>query len=183
LFGSYNPGAKLPITFPRTEGQIPIYYNHYNTGRPAHADNDVNYTSAYIDLLNSPKFAFGHGLSYTTFKYSNLKLNRKSMLKNGSITISFDLQNTGDYAGEEVAQLYLRDVVSQPVRPVKELKDFKKLMLQPGEKKTVTFTITKDKLAFYNDKLDWITQPGEFNLMIGSASDDIRLQDSFNLDN
>ncbi len=183
LFGSYNPGAKLPITFPRTEGQIPIYYNHYNTGRPAHADNDVNYTSAYIDLLNSPKFAFGHGLSYTTFKYNNLKLSKKSMLKNGSITVTFDLQNTGDYAGEEVAQLYLRDVVSQPVRPVKELKDFKKLMLQPGEKKTITFTITKDKLAFYNDKLDWITQPGEFNLMIGSASDDIRLQDSFTLDN
>jgi len=183
LFGSYNPGAKLPITFPRTEGQIPIYYNHYNTGRPAHADNDVNYTSAYIDLLNSPKFAFGHGLSYTTFKYSNLKLSKKSVLKNGSFTVSFDLQNTGDYAGEEVAQLYLRDVVSQPVRPVKELKGFKKLMLQPGEKKTVTFTITKDKLAFYNDKLDWITQPGEFNLMIGSASDDIRLQDSFNLIN
>ena len=183
LFGSYNPGAKLPITFPRTEGQIPIYYNHYNTGRPAHADNDVNYTSAYIDLLNSPKFAFGHGLSYTTFKYDNLKLSKKSMLKNGSITVSFDLQNTGDYSGEEVAQLYLRDVVSQPVRPVKELKDFKKLMLQPGEKKTITFTITKDKLAFYNDKLDWITQPGEFNLMIGSASDDIRLQENFNLDN
>lgn len=183
LFGSYNPGAKLPITFPRTEGQIPIYYNHYNTGRPAHADNDVNYTSAYIDLLNSPKFAFGHGLSYTTFKYNNLKLSKKSMLKNGSITVTFDLQNTGDYAGEEVAQLYLRDVVSQPVRPVKELKDFKKLMLQPGEKKTITFTITKDKLAFYNDKLDWITQPGEFNLMIGSASDDIRLQDNFNLNN
>ncbi|MCO5945802.1 beta-glucosidase BglX [Mucilaginibacter flavidus] len=183
LFGSYNPGAKLPITFPRTEGQIPIYYNHYNTGRPAHADNDVNYTSAYIDLLNSPKFAFGHGLSYTTFKYDNLKLSKKSMLKNGNIRVSFDLQNIGDYAGEEVAQLYLRDVVSQPVRPVKELKDFKKLMLQPGEKKTITFTITKDKLAFYNDKLDWITQPGEFNLMIGSASDDIRLQNNFNLDN
>lgn len=181
LYGSYNPAAKLPITFPRTEGQIPIYYNHYNTGRPAKTDSDVNYTSAYIDLLNSPKFAFGHGLSYTSFKYDNLKLSKKSMLKSGTITVSFDLQNTGKYAGEEVAQLYLRDMVSQPVRPVKELKDFKKLILQPGEKKTITFTINKDKLAFYNEQLQRITQPGEFRLMIGSASDDIRLQDSFEL--
>ena len=183
LYGNYNPAAKLPITFPRTEGQIPIYYNHYNTGRPAHGDNDVNYTSAYIDLPNSPKFAFGYGLSYTTFKYSNLSFSKKAMVKNESITVSFDLQNTGKYAGEEVAQLYLRDVVSQPVRPVKELKDFKKIMLQPGETKTITFTIDKEKLAFYNDDLVRITQPGDFKLMIGSASDDIRLEDTFVLGN
>jgi beta-glucosidase len=183
LYGNYNPGAKLPITFPRTEGQIPIYYNHFNTGRPARNDNDVNYTSAYIDLPNSPKYAFGHGLSYTTFAYSNLHFSKKSMLKNESITVSFDLQNTGKYAGEEVAQFYLRDLVSQPVRPVKELKGFQKLMLQPGETKTVTFTIDKEKLAFYNDQLERITQPGEFRLMIGSASDDIRLQGNFVLAN
>ncbi len=183
LYGNYNPGAKLPITFPRTEGQIPIYYNHFNTGRPARNDNDVNYTSAYIDLPNSPKFAFGHGLSYTNFTYSNLRFSKKSMLKNEAINVSFDLQNTGKYAGEEVAQLYLRDMVSQPLRPIKELKGFQKLMLQPGETKTVTFTIDKEKLAFYNDKLERITQPGEFNLMIGSASDDIRLQDKFVLAN
>ena len=183
LYGNYNPGAKLPITFPRTEGQIPIYYNHFNTGRPARNDSDVNYTSAYIDLQNSPKFAFGYGLSYTTFKYGNLKLSKKSMLKNEAITVSFDLQNTGKYAGEEVAQLYLRDMVSQPVRPVKELKGFEKVMLQPGETKTITFTIDKEKLAFYNDQLQRITQPGEFRLMVGSASDDIRLQDSFELSN
>ncbi|MDR3693032.1 beta-glucosidase BglX [Mucilaginibacter sp.] len=181
LFGKYNPGAKLPITFPRTEGQIPIYYNHLNTGRPAHGDNDVNYTSAYIDLPNSPEFAFGHGLSYTAFKYSNLKLSKKSMQKDGAITVTFDLQNTGKYAGEEVAQFYLRDLVSQPVRPVKELKGFKKISLQPGETKTITFTINKQKLSFYNDRLQWITQPGEFRLMIGSASDDIRLEDGFTL--
>ncbi|MDB5122553.1 MAG: Periplasmic beta-glucosidase precursor [Mucilaginibacter sp.] len=183
LYGNYNPGAKLPITFPRTEGQIPIYYNHFNTGRPARNDNDVNYTSAYIDLPNSPKYAFGHGLSYTTFAYSNLHFSKKSMLKNESITVSFDLQNTGKHAGEEVAQFYLRDLVSQPVRPVKELKGFQKLMLQPGETKTVTFTIDKEKLAFYNDQLERITQPGEFRLMIGSASDDIRLQGNFVLAN
>jgi beta-glucosidase len=183
LYGNYNPGAKLPITFPRSEGQIPIYYNHYNTGRPARNDNDVNYTSSYIDLPNSPKYAFGHGLSYTTFAYSNLKFSKKSMLKNESITVSFDLQNSGKVAGEEVAQFYLRDMVSQPVRPIKELKGFQKIMLQPGETKTVTFTINKEKLAFYNEQLERITQPGDFRLMIGSASDDIRLQDSFTLAN
>ncbi len=179
LYGNYNPAAKLPITFPRTEGQIPIYYNHYNTGRPARNDSDVNYTSAYIDLQNSPKYAFGHGLSYTTFGYSNLKFSKKSMQKNGTITVSFDLQNTGKYAGEEVAQFYLRQMVAQPLRPIKELKGFQKVMLQPGETKTITFNIDKEKLAFYNEQLEWITQPGEFRLMIGSASDDIRLQDSF----
>ncbi|MFI5140154.1 MAG: glycoside hydrolase family 3 N-terminal domain-containing protein [Sphingobacteriales bacterium] len=181
LYGNYNPAAKLPITFPRTEGQIPIYYNHYNTGRPAHADTDVNYTSAYIDLQNSPKYAFGHGLSYTTFGYSNLKFSKKSMSKDGEIIVSFDLQNTGKYAGEEVAQLYLRQLVSQPVRPVKELKGFQKVMLQPGETKMISFTINKEKLAFYNNELQRITQPGEFSLMIGSASDDIRLEDNFEL--
>jgi beta-glucosidase len=179
LYGNYNPGAKLPITFPRTEGQIPIYYNHFNTGRPAHGDNDVNYTSAYIDLPNSAKFAFGYGLSYTTFSYSNLKLSKKSMSKDEAITVSFDLQNTGKYAGEEVAQFYLRQMVAQPVRPVKELKGFEKVMLLPGETKTITFTINKEKLAFYNDQLERITQPGDFKLMIGSASDDIRLEDDF----
>lgn len=182
LFGKYNPGAKLPITFPRTEGQIPIYYNHFNTGRPAHGDNDVNYTSAYIDLPNSPKFAFGHGLSYTDFKYSNLHFSKKAMHNNEKITITFDLQNTGKYAGEEVAQLYLRDLVSQPVRPIKELKGFEKVALQPGETKTITFNIDKQKLSFYNNQLQWITQPGEFRLMIGSASDDIRLEDGFTLE-
>jgi beta-glucosidase len=181
LYGRYNPGAKLPITFPRTEGQIPIYYNHYNTGRPPQNDNDVNYTSAYIDLPNSPKFAFGYGLSYTTFGYSNLKLSKKSIRNNEKIIVSFDLKNTGKYAGEEVAQLYLRQLVSQPLRPVKELKGFEKVMLQPGETKTITFTIDKQKLSFYNDQLVWGTQPGEFKLMIGSASDDIRVQDGFEL--
>src|SRR6185503_5032947 len=149
LYGTYNPGAKLPITFPRTEGQIPIYYNHYNTGRPPQNDNDVNYTSAYIDLPNSPKFAFGYGLSYTAFAYSNLKLSKKSIHNGEKITVSFDLKNTGKYAGEEVAQLYLRQLVSQPVRPVKELKGFEKVMLQPGETKTITFSIDKNKLSFY----------------------------------
>ena len=175
LFGKYNPSGKLPITFPRTEGQIPIYYNYLNTGRPASTETDLNYRSAYIDLPNSPQYAFGHGLSYTTFLYSNLKISKKEINSEESFTVSFDLKNTGQYAGEEVVQLYLRDLVAQPVRPVKELKDFQKVMLEPDETKTLTFTIDREKLSFYNDKLQWIIQPGEFKLMIGSASDDIRL--------
>ncbi len=181
LYGNYNPAGKLPITFPRTEGQIPIYYNHFNTGRPAQNDSAVNYTSAYIDLLNSPKFAFGHGLSYTTFSYSNLQINKKNMKKKETITVTFNITNNGNYAGEEVAQFYLRQMVAQPLRPIKELKGFEKVMLQPNETRTITFTIDSEKLAFYNEQLERITQPGEFSLMIGSASDDIRLQDSFTL--
>jgi len=178
LYGKYNPSAKLPMTFPRSVGQIPVYYNYFNTGRPAKNENDVFYTSAYTDLQNSPQYAFGHGLSYTSFKYSNLNID-KTMRKDGTLAVSLDLQNTGKYDGEEVVQLYLRDMVSQPLRPVKELKDFKKMMLKAGETKRVSFVINKDKLAFYNDQLEWITQPGEFKLMIGSASDDIKLEDTF----
>lgn len=181
LFGRYNPSGKLPVSFPREIGQIPIYYNHLNTGRPAKDEKDVNYVSAYTDLYNSPRYAFGYGLSYTEFKYSNLLLSKKSLHNNETITVTLDVQNTGKYEGEETVQLYLRDVVAQPLRPVKELKDFAKIKLAPGETKKISFTIDSPKLAFYNDRLELITQPGEFQLFIGSASDDIRLQDSFQL--
>ena len=134
-------------------------------------------------MPNSPRFAFGHGLSYTSFKYSDLKLSRASVSGSDSIRVTFNLQNTGKHAGEEVVQLYLRDVVAQPVRPVKELKDFKKVRLGPGESRTISFTITKDQLAFYNDELERITQDGEFRLMIGSSSADIRLNAAFFLKN
>ena len=180
LYGKYNPSGKLPMTFPRSVGQIPIYYNHYNTGRPAKDDNSRSYTSAYTDLAVSPQFAFGHGLSYTTFKYSNLKITAPAN-SGQTFEVSFDIQNTGKLEGEEVAQLYLRDVVSQPIRPVKELKDFQKLKLRSGETKSVTFRVDQDKLAFYDDQLKRITQPGDFQVMIGSASDDIRLNGSFTL--
>jgi beta-glucosidase len=185
LYGDYDPSGKLPITFPRSEGQIPIYYNHYNTGRPAQNDTDLFYKSAYIDLPNSPRYAFGYGLSYTTFEYKNMELSRynPSMKDNDVVSVSLTVQNTGKYAGEEVVQLYLRDMVSQPVRPVKELKDFKKILLQPGETKQITFSIRKDELSFYNDKLERIVQPGTFQIMIGSASSDIRVQKSFELTN
>lgn len=182
LFGDYNPSGKLPMTFPRTEGQIPIYYNYLNTGRPAPDDDKPsNYRSGYIDLQKSPRFAFGHGLSYTTFNYSDLQLNKTAISSNDSIIVTFKLTNTGRYAGEEVVQLYLRDEVASVVRPVKELKDFTKLLLQPGESKTVRFVINKEKLSFYNQQLKWGTEPGSFNLMIGSASDDIRLKSKFEL--
>lgn len=182
LYGRYNPSGKLPMTFPRSEGQIPIYYNFLNTGRPAPSDTETNYRSGYIDMVKSPKYAFGHGLSYTTFAYSDLKLSKQTMGKSDSVTISFTLTNTGKVAGEEVAQLYIRDVVARPVRPVKELKGFQKVMLQPGERKTINFTLNADKLSFYDDKLEWIVQPGEFRIMIGGASDDIKLEESLNLD-
>ena len=181
LFGDYNPSAKLPMSFPRSEGQIPIYYSHFNTGRPALNDSDRFYRSAYNDLSIYPQYEFGYGLSYTSFTYSGLKLSANKIKNTGKITVSCTITNSGKVAGEEVVQLYLRDKVAQPVRPVKELKDFKKIMLQPGESKVLQFVIDKEKLSFYNEKLQWITQPGQFDLMIGSSSSDIRLKDVFEL--
>ena len=185
LYGDYNPSGKLPITFPRTEGQIPIYYNHFNTGRPAVSDKDVFYKSAYIDLPNSPRYAFGYGLSYTTFQYTDddAFYSKAQIKDNEALKISLTIKNTGQYAGEETVQLYIRDLVSQPLRPVRELKDFKKVFLQPGESKKVTFTIDRNMLYFYNDNLEYVTQPGDFQVMIGSASDDIRLHRTFELTN
>lgn len=182
LFGAYNPSGKLPVTFPRSEGQIPIYYNYLNTGRPAE-DNDTfaNYRSGYIDQVKSPKFAFGHGLSYTTFSYSDLTLSSHTMPQGGTIEVSFTLTNSGKRAGEEVVQLYLRDEVASVVRPVKELRDFQKVYLNPGEQKVIRFTINKEKLSFYNKDLQWGAEPGAFDLMIGSSSADIRLTDKFEL--
>lgn len=181
LFGDYNPSGKLPMTFPREEGQIPLYYNHFNTGRPSKDDQDKIYKSTYIDLPNSPKFPFGFGLSYTTFNYSDLHLSSQTMSDKDSITVQFTLTNTGKYKGEEVVQLYLRDVFASVVRPVKELKGFKKVMLNPGEQKTVTFTVDNEVLSFYNEQLEWRSEPGTFDLMLGSSSEDIRLKTSFEL--
>lgn len=182
LFGDYNPSGKLPMTFPRNEGQIPIYYNYLNTGRPA-PDNDelAEYRSGYIDLQKSPRFPFGFGLSYTSFNYSNLKISSPKINVNQTIDVSFILTNTGKYTGEEVVQLYLRNRVASVVQPVKELKDFRKIRLTPGESSTIHFTIDQQKLSFYNNKLEWTTEPGIFDIMIGSSSADIRLRDQFEL--
>lgn len=180
LFGDYNPSGKLPMTFPREEGQIPIYYNHFNTGRPS-INDDKMYKSAYIDLPNSPKFPFGFGLSYTTFDYTDLKLSKSKMKVNETIEVSLTIKNTGKFAGEEVVQLYLRDQVGSVIRPIKELKDFQKIKLEAGEMKTVKFIIDNTKLSFYNAELKFQSEPGEFDLMIGSSSSDIRLQSHFEL--
>lgn len=181
LFGDYNPSAKLPISFPRAEGQIPVFYSAFNTGRPVVNENNITYKSAYIDLPNTPRYAFGYGLSYTSFSYSNLQFSKRTFTDSDSVEVSFTLTNSGNVAGEEVAQLYIWDRVASIARPVKELKGFKKLSLQPGESKTVRFTINKEHLSFYNDQLNKVVEPGEFRIMIGAASDDIRLQDTIEL--
>ncbi|TDX14034.1 glycoside hydrolase family 3 N-terminal domain-containing protein [Flavobacterium sp. S87F.05.LMB.W.Kidney.N] len=181
LFGDYNPSGKLPMTFPREVGQVPIYYNHFSTGRPAKTESETNYVSAYIDLKNSPKYPFGYGLSYTKFDYSGLKLSVSKIKSNETIKVSFQLSNVGKAAGEEVVQLYLKDKFGSVVRPVLELKDFKKVKLNAGESKTIEFTIDKEKLSFYNDKLEWTAEPGDFEVMIGASSADIKLRSDFEL--
>ncbi len=174
LFGDYNPSAKLPMSFPRSEGQIPIYYNYYNTGRPAKNDSDLNYVSAYIDLPNSPKFPFGYGLSYTNFSYSDIQLSTNSIKPNQKFTVSLTVTNTGKLDGKETVQLYIRDMVGSVVRPVKELKGFQQIFLKAGESKKVSFTISVNDLKFYNDKLEYIYEPGDFKIFIGSNSRDVK---------
>ncbi len=174
LFGDRNPSAKLPMTFPRTEGQIPIYYNYYSTGRPAKSDSDRNYVSAYIDLPNDPQFPFGYGLSYTSFTYSEIRLDKNQFHPGGKFTASVTISNTGAYDGEEVVQLYIRDMVGSVVRPVRELKGFQKIFLKKGESVQVRFSISADQLRFYDDRLRFIYEPGDFKLFIGGNSHDTK---------
>ncbi|WP_070358460.1 glycoside hydrolase family 3 N-terminal domain-containing protein [Duganella sp. HH105] len=181
LFGDYNPSGKLPITFPRSVGQIPLSYAQYSTGRPVTDEKNVVYKSAYIDSVNTPRYAFGHGLSYTDFKYSGLTISSKQMAPSQQVTLSFDLANTGKAEGTEIVQLYLRDLVASVVRPVKELKGFQKVHLLPGEQRRVSFTIDRELLSFFNSQLVWGAEAGDFKLMVGSASDDIRLEGAVTL--
>ena len=174
LFGTVNPGGKLPMTFPRNEGQIPVYYNHYNTGRPAKNNTDRNYVSAYIDLDNDPKFPFGYGLSYTQFKYSDMNLSSTNLKGNQTLNISVKVSNTGNYDGEEVVQLYIRDLFGKVVRPVKELKGFEKVFIKKGETKTINFTLTPENLKFYDDQLNFDWESGEFDIMIGTDSQNVQ---------
>jgi beta-glucosidase len=171
LFGDVNPGAKLPVTFPRSVGQVPIYYNHMNTGRPPEAEN--RYTSKYYDMPWTPLFPFGYGLSYTTFKISNLQLNAQKIAANGKVTVTVDVENTGKRAGDEVVQLYIRDPVATMTRPVKELKGFQRISLQPGEKKKVEFVLGREHLGFWNREMRYVVEPGEFRVMVGSNSVDV----------
>jgi len=180
LFGDVNPSGKLPITFPRSVGQIPSYYNHPRVGRPFTEGKPGNYTSQYFDEPNGPLYPFGYGLSYTEFKLSEVRLSQPSMTADGKVQASVTVKNTGRRAGATVVQLYIRDVAASVVRPVKELKDFRKVMLQPGEEKEVQFSIDRKALSFYNAKLDYVAEPGEFQVQIGLDSKDVKTA-SFNL--
>ncbi|HRI24511.1 MAG TPA: glycoside hydrolase family 3 N-terminal domain-containing protein [Ferruginibacter sp.] len=161
LFGEINPGGKLPISFPRTTGHIPAYYNYKPSARRGYN----------LGFTVSPLFAFGHGLSYTTFGYSNLKLSSAQMKMEGTVTVSVDVKNTGSRKGAEVVQLYIRDDYSSVTRPVKELRGFKKIWLDPGQSQTVSFSINKEMLSFYDVNMKWIAEPGDFTIMVGTASD------------
>ena len=170
LFGDYNPSGKLPMTFPRSEGQIPIYYNHFNTGRPFKNDTDNIYVTAYTDLRNSPRYPFGYGLSYSKFEYGKIVLSADSMSVTGSIRAKVNVTNSGTYAGEEVVQLYIQDVAASLVRPVRELKGFQKIRLAPGETKEIEFVITEKELSFYQENLLYMPEPGQFRVFIGGSS-------------
>jgi len=176
LFGDFNPGGRLPVTFPRTVGQIPIYYNHKNTGRPP---TPLLYTSKYIDLPSTPLFSFGHGLSYTQFYYSSLTISPEKITADGEVEISLDVKNVGDREGDEVVQLYLRDLVGSVTRPVKELKGFRRITLKPGEKATVKFLMGPEQLAFVNRGMEKVVEPGNFEIMVGGSSEDIKLTGDF----
>lgn len=184
LYGVSNPSGKLPMTFPRSVGQVPIYYNHKNTGRPylGAKDPEQKYKSRYTDSDNSPLYAFGYGLSYTTFKYSNLKISGKTLNASGKIKVSVDIANTGNYDGEEVVQLYIKDVVGSVTRPVRELKGFNKLMIKKGEKKTVSFDIASEDLKFYNIDMQFVAEPGSFEVFVGGNSN-ADLSETFELVN
>jgi beta-glucosidase len=173
LYGDYNPSGKLPMTFPLNLGQVPIFYYEKNTGRPIYLPSD-KYKSKYIDSPNDPLFPFGFGLSYSTFEYSDITLSSNELTTGGKITASVNVKNTGNYAGEEVVQCYVRDLVGSVTRPVKQLKSFKKAMIQPGESKTITFEISPEMLAFHRLDMSYGTEPGDFKIFIGTNSRDVK---------
>jgi beta-glucosidase len=169
LFGDYNPGGKLPVTFPRSAGQEPLYYNQTTTGRPPTIEK---YTSKYLDVPVEPVYPFGHGLSYTTFRLSNLRLSAPRINTSGSVEVNVDVENTGQRAGDEVVQLYIRDVAASRVRPIKALKGFSRVTLQPGERRTLTFKLTSAELGFYDEAMRFVVEPGAFKVMAGRSSAD-----------
>lgn len=171
LFGDMNPGGKLPVTFPRAVGQEPLYYNHLNTGRPPDANN--KYTSKYLDVDWKPLFPFGYGLSYTKFEITNLRLSAQRIPSTGRLAVTVDVRNTGKRAGDEVVQLYIRDQVASVTRPVKELKGFQRVTLQPGETKQVEFMLGSEQLGFWNRQMRFVVEPGEFRVLVGANSEDV----------
>jgi beta-glucosidase len=174
LFGDYNPAGKLPISFPRSIGQIPTYYNHLRIGRPFVPGKPPNYTSQYFEELPGALYPFGYGLSYTTFAVSDITLSSQTLARDGKIDATVTVKNTGKRDGETVVQLYVQDVSASVVRPVKELKDFRKISLKPGEERVVRFSIGEDKLKFYNANLEFVAEPGDFNVQIGLDSEAVR---------
>jgi beta-glucosidase len=177
LFGNYNPSGKLTVTFPRNVGQIPIYYNHLNTGRPFHPGDSPKFKSDYLDASNDPLYPFGYGLSYTIFSYSDISLSNKTVNPNGKITATVTVTNTGTVTGKETVQLYIRDMVGSIARPVKELKGYQQVTLAPGESKKVSFTISVSDLKFYNSDLKYVYEPGNFKVFIGTNSRDVKEAD------
>ncbi|MFK9084889.1 beta-glucosidase BglX [Pseudomonas neuropathica] len=180
LFGDYNPSGKLPITIPRSVGQIPTYYNHLTIGRPFTPGKPGNYTSQYFDDTTGPLYPFGYGLSYTEFSLGDMALSSTTLNKTGKLDASITVKNTGKRDGETVVQLYIQDETGSMIRPIKELKNFQKIMLKAGEQKVVHFTITEDDLKFYNTQLKYVAEPGKFNVQIGLDSQDVT-QQSFEL--
>ena len=175
LFGAVNPGGKLTMTFPKSVGQIPLYYAHKNTGRPLKEGKWFEkFRSNYLDVDNDALYPFGYGLSYTTFRFSDITLNRSSIGMDNELVASVTVTNTGDRAGSEVVQLYIRDLVGSVTRPVKELKGFEKIYLQPNESRTVRFTIAPEMLKFYNADLKFVAEPGDFDVMIGPDSRNVK---------
>lgn len=174
LFGDVNPSGKLPVTFPRSVGQIPIFYNHKNTGRPLMGDKFEKFRSNYLDIPNTPQYAFGYGLSYTTFDYGDVRLSATEMAETGSIEATVRVTNTGKRDGVEVVQLYIRDLVGTSTRPVKELKGFQRVALKAGESKDVKFKIDASLLKYYNFDLQYVCEPGDFDVMIGGSSDAVK---------
>ena len=175
VFGDVSPSGKLTTTFPKNVGQIPLYYNHLNTGRPLGAGKWFSkFRSNYLDIDNDPLYPFGYGLSYTTFRYGDLQLSNNSMNEKGKITASVTVTNTGNYDADEIVQMYIRDMVGSVARPVKELKGFERIHLKKGESRTVSFDITAEQLKFYNSALNWVCEPGEFEVMVGGNSRDVQ---------
>lgn len=175
VFGDVSPSGKLTTTFPKNVGQIPLYYNHLNIGRPLEAGKWFSkFRSNYLDIDNDPLYPFGYGLSYTTFRYGDLQLSNNSMNEKGKITASVTVTNTGNYDADEIVQMYIRDMVGSVARPVKELKGFERIHLKKGESRTVSFDITAEQLKFYNSALNWVCEPGEFEVMVGGNSRDVQ---------
>ena len=176
VFGDINPSGKLTMSFPQATGQCPIYYNHYNTGRPH--NSDVRYVSRYQDIPTESFYPFGHGLSYSKFIYSCLKLSSKILTCDSKITVSVKIKNDSNIKGEEVVQLYIQDLTASVVRPVKELKAFKKISLLQNEEREVGFDIREEMLRFWNENLEFVPEEGEFKVFIGTSSEDV-LVDTF----